>query len=123
MAPDAVSVVDEKAQILEDAGDIVNTGIGLTSKLIVPVPIQPSALVPETVYTVVLDGVTVTFAPVTVPGFHVYEPDEPLPVNTALPPAHIAVGVEEPVIVGPLVTLTEITVAPGQPAADKPTTV
>jgi hypothetical protein len=64
LAPDAVILVDPPGQYAAATGVTVNTGIGLTVIVCVFVPTQPAALVPVTVYVVVLVALQVTVAPV-----------------------------------------------------------
>ena len=64
LAPDAVIEVEEPLQIAADTGVMVRVGIGLTVIVCVLVPMQPSALVPVTVYVRVVVVLEVTVAPV-----------------------------------------------------------
>jgi hypothetical protein len=59
---------------------------------------QPVALVPVTVYVVVVTGDTTTDAPVIPPGIHEYVP-EPLAVNVVGEPAQIVVAEEEATVI------------------------
>jgi hypothetical protein len=71
-APVALSVSGPGAHIVGEAGLMLIVGRGFTTNIIVAEPIHPAALVPETVYTVVDEGVTVCVCCKTVPGCHVY---------------------------------------------------
>ena len=94
----------------------------MTVKLTVPVDVQPKALLPVTVYTVVTLGVTVTFVPVEAPGIHVYvvPPDA---VNVAELPTQIEVGLLTAVIVGDGLTLIVMVLVEVQLEAFAPVTV
>ncbi len=70
MAPEAVNVITEFKQTVELVAEIVIEGVGLTFKLTVADLVQP-LLVPETVYVVLIEGVTVTEALFEEIGFHV----------------------------------------------------
>lgn len=58
-------------QMDDAAGVTVSVGAGFTVIARVPVPVQPAALVPVTVYVVVAAGETVTGLPDNEPGIHV----------------------------------------------------
>jgi hypothetical protein len=70
VAPEAVNVITEFKQTVELVAEIVIEGVGLTFKLTVADLVQP-LLVPETVYVVLIEGVTVTEALFEEIGFHV----------------------------------------------------
>jgi hypothetical protein len=80
----------------------VTVGFGFTIKLIVRVLVQ-IPLAPVIVYVVVTVGLTATLAPVSAPGFQVYEV-APFAVKVAELPTHIAVGFDTTVNVGVGVT-------------------
>jgi hypothetical protein len=66
----AVKVVIEPSQTVPEAETPI-VGVVPTPKFKVCVAIHPTLFVPVTVYIVVDAGVTVTLAPVRVPGFQV----------------------------------------------------
>jgi len=71
VAPLAVKVAELPLQIAVGLETMVKVGVGNTRILTVLVLVQPEALVPVTVYTVVAVGVTVTLVPIKLPGTHV----------------------------------------------------
>jgi hypothetical protein len=70
-APDAVKVDELPIQIAVGLETAVTVGSGVTLKLKMAVFVQPAALVPERVYTVVVVGVTARVTPTTDPGLQV----------------------------------------------------
>jgi hypothetical protein len=58
------------AQIVAGLAARVSTGTGITVKVAVDWAVHPTALVAFTVYTVVMEGVTVSNEPVAGPGNH-----------------------------------------------------
>jgi len=79
-------------------------GVGLTTNETVRVLMQPNALAPMTVYTVVPAGLTVGLAPLRLPGFQVYVA-APVPVRVATKPGQIAVGLAVAPSTGGLLTI------------------
>ena len=71
VAPPPVNVADEPAQIAVGLDTAVTVGFGFTIKFTVVLAVQPTVVVPTTVYMVVAVGVTTTDVPVIAPGFHV----------------------------------------------------
>jgi hypothetical protein len=71
VAPPPVKVADEPAQIAVGLDTAVTVGFGFTIKLTVVLAVQPTVVVPATVYTVVAVGVTTTDVPEMAPGLHV----------------------------------------------------
>ena len=94
----------------------VNTivGIGLTVKVTAAVAVHPETLVPVTVQPVVVIGDTDIVA-VVAPVFH-KQVDPPPPVNIALPPGQIEVGLAIAVTTGIGFTVTDTVVDPVHPA-------
>lgn len=116
---DNVNVVP--AQTVEDDDPAVTVGVVPTDRFNVRLAVQPSALVPVTVYIVVPAGVTTTVFPVNAPGFQVQ----------VLAPVLVSVAVlEEHKMVGLLVavrlrvdTFTLSVVVPLHPFTSVPVTV
>jgi hypothetical protein len=98
MPPAPVSVADapRQTEVVEEVAVMV--GFELTVIETVVVFEQP-ALVPVTVYTVLVVGLTATLAPVKAPGFHVYD-EAPEPVKVVEEPKQIAVGEAVAITVG-----------------------
>ena len=71
VAPFAVKVEEAPIQIAVGFARAVIVGTGVTTRLNVVVLVQPKAVLPVTVYTVVAVGVTTIAEPVKAPGFHV----------------------------------------------------
>ena len=71
MAPVPVILVDAPAQIVAFVTVVPTAGIGLTMINLVAVAVHPEALVPVTVYVVVVAGATVMVVPLNAPGFQV----------------------------------------------------
>ncbi len=90
--------------------------------LTVAVPVHPSAVVPVTVYVVVLVGDTVLELPVPRLCDQLYV-FAPLAVNTELAPLHIADGLAEAVTDGNGFTVTLTVAVPVHPAVLVPVTV
>jgi hypothetical protein len=67
VAPVAVNVDEPTTQIAVGEAAALTVGLALTSKLTVCVEEQ-APVIPVTVYTVVTDGETTTFDPVSAPG-------------------------------------------------------
>lgn len=88
------------AAVIEAAGDRVT--------VVVAMLVQPKALAPVTVYTVVEVGVTTGLLPLKEPGCHVYE-TPPLTIKVELLPGHILAGLAVAVKAGPLLTVTVTT--------------
>jgi hypothetical protein len=63
--PDAVKLIGVRAQTVPPAGAMLMVGSGAVETSACALAVQPSALVPVTVYKVVADGVTVAEAVVT----------------------------------------------------------
>jgi hypothetical protein len=100
----------------------VTVGNAFTLTVTVAVFTQPLALVPVTVYVVVVVGDTVTDEPDKLPGFHTYV-EAPLALNEVLPPTQIAEFVELAVTVGNGLTVTPTVAVFTQPLALVPVTV
>jgi hypothetical protein len=64
VAPPAVNCISKPGQIAGVGGTTVITGNGFTVIVVIPLSIHPAAVVPITVYVVVLPGVAVTGLPV-----------------------------------------------------------
>jgi hypothetical protein len=109
-------------QIAEFAELAVTVGNGLTVTPTVAVFTQPLALVPVTVYVVLVVGDTVTDEPDRLPGFHTYV-EAPLALNEVLPPTQIAEFVELAVTVGDGLTVIVTVEVFTQPLASVPVTV
>ena len=94
----------------------VNTivGVGLTDKVTAAVEVHPKTLVPVTVQPVVVIGETDIVA-VVAPVFH-KQVDPPPPVNIALPPGQIEVGLAIAVTTGIGFTVTDTVIDPVHPA-------
>lgn len=99
MAPLAVNVALLPTHMAVGLDVALNVGVGVTCTVTVLVLRQPVALAPVTVYTVVDSGLTVTVAPVKLPGIQVYV-TAPLAVNVVLLPEHMLADDAEAVIVG-----------------------
>ena len=84
-------------------------------------PVQPSFVVPVTVYVVVELGVTVLLAPLPNPPDQLYV-FAPLAVNTEVVPLHIADGLADAVTVGIELTVTVTVAVFVQPAVLVPVT-
>jgi hypothetical protein len=95
--------------------EAVTVGVGVTINVTVAVEVQPMPLAPVKVYVVVEPGVTVTLAPVSAPGFQVYEV-APLPVKVAELPLQIAVGELAALTVGIGFTVSITVLVAEQPA-------
>ncbi len=121
-APPAVNVDDEPEHIVDGDAEAVTVGVGLTVTVTVAVLVQPSALVPVTVYVVVLVGDTVLELPVPKLFDQLYVL-APLAVKTELAPEHIVDGLAVAVTVGVGFTVTVTDFVPVQPAALVPVTV
>ena len=95
----------------------VNTivGVGLTDKVTAAVEVHPKTLVPVTVQPVVTVGDTTIVFVVAPPGVH-KQVDPPPPVNIALPPGQIEVGLAIAVTTGSGFTVTDTVVDPEHPA-------
>jgi hypothetical protein len=106
-APEALNVVLLPIHILVDVAEALTVGVGVTNKLCVVELIQPKALVPVTVNTVEVAGLTVTVAPLKLPGFQVKDV-APEAVNVAVFPLQIVVGEAEAIIVGVGLTVIAI---------------
>ena len=100
----------------------VNTivGVGLTVKVTAADEVHPETLVPVTVYPVVVIGETDIVA-VVAPVFH-KQVAAPPPVNIALPPGQIEVGLALAVTTGSGFTVTDTVIDPVHPAVE-PVTV
>jgi hypothetical protein len=109
-------------QIVPTAAVAVTVGNAFTLTVTVAVFTQPLALVPVTVYVVVVVGDTVTDEPDKLPGFHTYV-EAPLALNEVLPPTQIAEFVELAVTVGNGLTVTPTVAVFTQPLALVPVTV
>jgi len=90
--------------------------------LTVAVPVHPAALVPVTVYVVVLVGDTVLELPVPRLCDQLYVL-APFAVNVVLCPEHIVAGDAEAVTVGNALTVTLTDAVPVHPAVLVPVTV
>jgi hypothetical protein len=99
VAPLPVRMTEEPEQSVGLDAVAVTVGVGLTVTRTVAVPEHPAPLVPVTVYTVVLAGVTLTAAPVRPPGFQVYAV-APVAVRVELLPGQTTAGAAEGVITG-----------------------
>ena len=99
----------------------VTVGSGFTVRVTVLVPVQPAAVVPVTLYVVVVEGVAVKLAPDPL-GLHVYvlAPDAAM---VELWPAQMAAGVAVAVTVGNGFTVSVTVVVPVQPQASVPVTL
>jgi hypothetical protein len=64
-------VVDCPAHNTVEDALVLMTGRGFTVKLLTAVFVQPAALVPVTVYVILVVGVALTLAPVKLPGIQV----------------------------------------------------
>ena len=95
-------------------------GIGLTVKVTAAAEVHPETLVPVTVQPVVVIGDTDIVA-VVAPVFH-KQVDPPPPVNIALPPGQIEVGLALAVTTGSGFTVTDTVIDPVHPAVE-PVTV
>ena len=71
MPPSAVKVAVEPKHIAVGLELAVTVGLNITVIAMVFVAIQPKAVVPDTVYTVLVIGLTVTVVPIEPPGFQV----------------------------------------------------
>jgi hypothetical protein len=109
-------------QIVPTAAVAVTDGNAFTLTVTVAVFTQPLALVPVTVYVVVVVGDTVTDEPDKLPGFHTYV-DAPLALNEVLPPTQIAEFAELAVTVGNGLTVMVRVAVFTQPLALVPVTV
>ena len=109
-------------QIVPTAAVAVTVGNAFTLTVTVAVFTQLLALVPVTVYVVVVVGDTVTDEPDKLPGFHTYV-EAPLALNEVLPPTQIAEFVELAVTVGNGLTVTPTVAVFTQPLALVPVTV
>ncbi len=110
------------SQIVPTAAVAVTVGNAFTLTVTVAVFTQLLALVPVTVYVVVVVGDTVTDEPDKLPGFHTYV-DAPLALNEVLPPTQIAEFAELAVNVGNGLTVTPTVAVFTQPLALVPVTV
>ena len=95
----------------------VMIGLGETVMITWPLPVQPAASVPVTVYVPEVTGVKAT--PLVTPPLHTYD-EPPLPVSVTEPPAHTVEGEAVPVITGNGATVIGIDVVPEQPLASVP---
>lgn len=109
------------AQIEELPAVAVTVGEGFTVMSCVAVAVQP-AVVPVTVYVVVIAGETVTGFPESDPGIHVYVV-APFAVSVVELPEHSVVLVAETPTVGDGVTVTSTVCVDVQPFAAVPVTV
>ena len=121
MAPVAVSVDEPPLQITVGLAVVVRLN-DETVNVTVLVFVQPTRLVPVTVYVVVTVGETTVVAPVIAPVFHV-KVIAPPAVKVALFPAHIVVGLETAVTVGVGRTIRFNVLVLVQPEALVPVTV
>ena len=105
------------------AGDAVTviTGAGFTTNVTFAELLQPEEL-PVILYTVVTEGVTITLAPVKLPGFQVYDAP-PVPLNVADWPLQMAVGEADALTTGSGTTAMATTLCDEQPNALAPVTV
>lgn len=120
-APLAVIVVELPAQIVGEAADAVTVGVGVTVTATVFAPLLQPAVVPVTVYVVLVPGVTLMLEPVKPPGCHVYVV-APVTVSVVELPEHIFTG-PDGVIVGLGFTVTTIVWAAPVHAPFVPVTV
>ena len=114
-------MVEDPMQILGDAVTAVTVGNGFTVRVTVLVPIHPAAVLPVTLYVVVVDGDAVKLAPVPV-GLHMYV-FAPVAAIVELWPAQIAAGVADAVTVGNGLIVSVTVAVPVQPAAVLPVTL
>jgi hypothetical protein len=90
--PDAVSVVDEPAHIVEVAGEAVTAGLEFTVTITVELAVQPPGADPVTVYVIVdvgdatTDAVLVALSAVDGVQVYVFAPDA---VKVTFAPLHI----------------------------------
>jgi hypothetical protein len=112
--PDAVRVVELPAQIGLLLAAILTVKLGLMVMVIVAVPVQP-AVVPVTVYVVVVAGETVTGFPVPRPPLHEYDV-APLAVSVVDVPEQIGLTLADMETVGFGFTVTVTVAVPVQPA-------
>ena len=122
LAPPAVKTELAPEQIVDGDAEAVTVGVGLTVTVTVAILVQPSALVPVTVYVVVLVGDTVLELPVPILFDQLYVL-APLAVKSELAPELIVDGDAEAgtVCVGLTVTVTAAVLV--QPSALDPVTV
>lgn len=97
-------VVEEPEQMVALLAVVATVGRPLTVMVLVPVPVQPLAAVPVTVYVVVDVGETVTGEPDNDPGIHEYV-EAPLPVNVVELPLQIVALEAAAVTVGAAFTV------------------
>jgi hypothetical protein len=90
-APDAAKLICDSEQTVGDAGVIAGVGVGLTVKVIVLTPLHTVVPVPDTVYTVVTIGDTVTEVELDEGVTHVYV-FAPLTESVEELPGQMAVG-------------------------------
>jgi len=121
-APPAVKTELAPEHIVDGDAEAVTVGVGLTVTVTDFVPVQPSVLVPVTVYVVVLVGETVLELPVPRPPDQLYVLAPPA-VKTELAPEHIVDGLAVAVTVGVGLTVTVTIAVLVQPAALVPVTV
>ena len=121
LAPLAVSVEDCPEFIVDGIAEAVTVGNGFTVTLTAAVPVHPAALVPVTVYVVVLVGDTVLELPVPRLCDQLYVL-APFAVNVVLCPEHIVAGDAEAVTVGNALTVTLTDAVPVHPAVLVPVT-
>jgi len=122
LAPPAVNVDDEPEHIVDGDAEAVTVGVGLTVTVTDFVPVHPSALVPVTVYVVVVVGDTVLLAPLPRLCDQLYVLAPPA-VNMDDEPEHIVDGDAEAVTVGVGFTVTVTVFVPVHPSALVPVTV
>jgi len=122
LAPLAVNVVLCPEHIVAGLADAVTDGNGFTVTLTVAVPVHPAALVPVTVYVVVLVGDTVLELPVPRLCDQLYVL-APFAVNVVLCPEHIVAGLAVAATDGNGFTVTLTVAVPVHPAVLVPVTV
>jgi hypothetical protein len=116
---ESVTVLPEQMVVVEE--DALTTGDGFTLITCVAVPLQP-LLVPVTVYVVIAVGETLTVAPVSEPGIHVYVVAPVAVMATELPLQMVVVG-EDTLTVGVGLTVIVRVAVLVQPFAAVPVTV
>ena len=120
-APLAVNTEVAPLHIAAGLADALTDGNGFTVTLTVAVPVHPSAVVPVTVYVVVLVGDTVLELPVPRLCDQLYV-FAPLAVNTDVAPLHIADGLADALTDGNGFTVTLTVAVPVHPAVLVPVT-
>jgi hypothetical protein len=121
-APAAVKVTLFPIQTGVGDAEAIIVGVGITNNVWVVEFLQPNTLAPNTVNMVVLDGLTVTVAPLRLPGIQV-NVAAPEAVKVAVLPLQIRVGEAEVVSVGKGLTVNVNVVLLLHPVALVPVTV